>query len=42
MLSHFYTAEKFMVKGADIAIAPSDLLVGQKAMADIKDPKTRT
>jgi len=41
MLSHFYTAEKFVLKGSDIAITPSELLVGQKAMEDIKDPKTK-
>jgi DNA-directed RNA polymerase subunit beta len=39
LLSHFYTAEKFMLKGTDVFMAPSDLLVGQKALDDIKDPK---
>ena len=41
MLSHFYTAETFPLKGSDIALVPSELLVGQKAMEDIKDPKSK-
>jgi DNA-directed RNA polymerase subunit beta len=41
LLSHFYTAEKFRLKGNDVFMAPSELLVGQKAMDDIKDPKTK-
>ena len=42
MLSHFYTAEQFFLEGQPTSPSrPSDLLVGQKAVEDIKDPKTK-
>jgi DNA-directed RNA polymerase subunit beta len=40
MLSHFYTAERFFLRGNDVVIAPSDLLLQKKAEEDIKDPRT--
>ncbi|MGA2079038.1 MAG: DNA-directed RNA polymerase subunit beta [Holophaga sp.] len=41
LLSHFYTAEKFLLKGNEVLISPSELLVGQKALEDIKDSKSK-
>ncbi|HLO69064.1 MAG TPA: DNA-directed RNA polymerase subunit beta [Holophaga sp.] len=39
MLSHFYTPQRFSLKGAAVLLQPSELLVGMKAIEDIKDPK---
>ncbi len=41
MLAHFYTPQRFTLKGATVFLKPSEMLVGQKAMDDIKDPKTK-
>ena len=41
LLSHFYTPQHFSLKGAHILMAPSELLIGQKSLEDIKDPKTK-
>ena len=41
LLSHFYTPQHFNLKGAHLHMAPSELLVGQKAHEDIKDPKSK-
>ncbi|MCE1227970.1 MAG: DNA-directed RNA polymerase subunit beta [Firmicutes bacterium] len=41
MLSHFYTPFRFTLKKDQLLLAPSELLVGQKALEDVKDPKTK-
>ena len=41
LLRHFYTAAEFHLKGGKIFMAPGDVLVGQKAAEDTKDPKTK-
>jgi len=40
MLSHFYTPHSFRLQGEEIAVSPSELLVGQKSLEDVKDPKS--
>jgi len=40
ILSHFYTPHSFRLQGEDLSVSPSELLVGQKAPEDVKDPKT--
>jgi DNA-directed RNA polymerase subunit beta len=40
MLSRFYTPYHFSLKGEKIMMSPSDVLVGVKALDDIKEPKT--
>jgi DNA-directed RNA polymerase subunit beta len=40
MLSKFYTPYSFSLKGEKIMMAPNDMLVGIKALDDIKEPKT--
>ena len=41
LLGHFYTPQHFVLKGEHIHMVPSEMLVGQKALEDIKDPKTK-
>ncbi len=41
ILSHFYTPYHFSLKKELIYLAPCELLVGQKALEDLKDPKTK-
>jgi DNA-directed RNA polymerase subunit beta len=41
LLRHFYTAERFTLKGNEVFMVPSELLVGRKALEDIKDPKSK-
>jgi DNA-directed RNA polymerase subunit beta len=41
MLSHFYTPQNFVLKGATIFLVPSELLVATKSAEDIKDPKSK-
>ena len=40
ILSHFYTPHTFRLQGEELAVSPGELLVGQKAIEDVKDPKT--
>ncbi len=41
LLSHFYTAAEFHLKGGKLYMVPGDHLVGQKSTEDVKDPKTK-
>ncbi len=41
ILSHFYTPYRFSLKKEHLLLEPCELLVGQKALEDVKDPKTK-